>query len=156
MSLVECFVETSNHPGDSVSLQPRFAALQLVAFPKTKITLEREEISDVNEIQKNTTGQLMAIGRTVWDPKVPIFKGTEVSLPRVQCFWHLVISSVNISISYYMTGYFLDRPGLVALDNWCEIFSLKTEYKLRRLKVHNNLNFLCPVKINNLYESDFY
>ena len=27
-------------------LQPRFGALQLLAFPKTKITFEREEISD--------------------------------------------------------------------------------------------------------------
>ena len=27
-------------------LQPRFGALRLLAFPKTKITFEREEISD--------------------------------------------------------------------------------------------------------------
>ena len=45
------FGETSNHPGDSVSLQPRFGALQLLAFPKTKMTFEREEISKtVDEI----------------------------------------------------------------------------------------------------------
>ena len=37
--------ETSNHQGDSAPLQPRFGALQLLAFPKTKITFEREEIS---------------------------------------------------------------------------------------------------------------
>ena len=40
------FGETSNHPGDSASLQRRFGALRLLAFPKTKITFEREEISD--------------------------------------------------------------------------------------------------------------
>ena len=40
------FGETSNHSGDSVPLQPRLGALQLLAFPKTKITFEREEISD--------------------------------------------------------------------------------------------------------------
>ena len=39
------FVETSNHPGDSASLYPRFGTLQLLAFPKTKITFEKEEIS---------------------------------------------------------------------------------------------------------------
>ena len=45
-SCAEFFGETSNHPGDPVPLQPRFGALQLLAFPKTKITFEREEISD--------------------------------------------------------------------------------------------------------------
>ena len=46
MSHVEFFCETSNHPGDSVLLQPRFGTLWLLAFPKTKIPFEREEISD--------------------------------------------------------------------------------------------------------------
>ena len=45
-SHAEFFGKTSNHPGDSAPLQPRFGALQLPAFPKTKITFEREEISD--------------------------------------------------------------------------------------------------------------
>ena len=45
-SLQSFFGETSNHPGDSAPLQPRFGALQLLAFPKTKIAFEREEISD--------------------------------------------------------------------------------------------------------------
>ena len=38
--------ETSNHPGDWTLLQPRFGTLRLLAFPKTKITFEREKISD--------------------------------------------------------------------------------------------------------------
>ena len=42
----EFFSKTSNHPGDLAPLQPRFGALKLLAFPKTKITSEREEISD--------------------------------------------------------------------------------------------------------------
>ena len=41
-----CFGKTSNHPGDSAPLQPRFGALWLVAFTKTKIPFEMEEISD--------------------------------------------------------------------------------------------------------------
>ena len=44
--LVQFFGKTSNHPGDSDSLQPRFGTLRLLAFPKTKITFERKEISD--------------------------------------------------------------------------------------------------------------
>ena len=47
---VSCLVKfsdkTANHPGDSAPLQPRFGTLQLLSFPKTKITFEKEEISD--------------------------------------------------------------------------------------------------------------
>ena len=43
-SHAEIFDKTSNHPGDSAPIQPRFGTLQLLAFPKTKITFEREEI----------------------------------------------------------------------------------------------------------------
>ena len=79
-------------------LQPRFGPLRLLAFPQTTITFEREEISgNLNEIQKNTTGQLMVIRRTVWGPKVPTLKGTEASLSYVQCFLYL-LSSINTSI----------------------------------------------------------
>ena len=45
-SHAEFFDKTSNHLGDSAPLQPRFGALRLLAFIKTKITFEREEISD--------------------------------------------------------------------------------------------------------------
>ena len=45
MSCEEFFGKTSNHPGDSACLQPWFGALWLRAFPKTKITFERGEIS---------------------------------------------------------------------------------------------------------------
>ena len=44
--LLQIFGKTPNHPGDSASVQPRFGALLLMAFPQTKITFEREEISD--------------------------------------------------------------------------------------------------------------
>ena len=59
------FGKTLNHSGDSAPLQPRFGALQLLAFPQTKITFERQEIETADEIQKNTMWQQMAIGRTV-------------------------------------------------------------------------------------------
>ena len=45
-SCIRFFSETSSHPADWAPLQPRFGALRLPAFPKTKITFEREEISD--------------------------------------------------------------------------------------------------------------
>ena len=36
-------------------------------------------------------------------------KGTEVSSSYVQCFLYVVSSSINVSFSQYMDGYFLDR-----------------------------------------------
>ena len=44
--ITEFFGETSNHLGDSDFLQPRFGALQLLAFAKTIVTFEGEEISN--------------------------------------------------------------------------------------------------------------
>ena len=46
MSSAEFFGKISNHPSDSTPLQPTFGVLWLLVFPKTKITFEREEISD--------------------------------------------------------------------------------------------------------------
>ena len=85
---------------------PDLAPCDFWLFPKLKSPLKRK-ILDC-QIQENMTGQLMVIGRTVWDPKVPALKGTETSLSCVQCFSYL---SIYVSIfSYYMAEYFLDRP----------------------------------------------
>ena len=67
-------------------------------FPKLKSSLKRKRFWTVDEIQENTTGQMMVIGRTVWGPKGPTLKGTEVSLSCVQCFLYLLSSSINVSI----------------------------------------------------------
>ena len=69
-------------------------------FRKLKSPLNGKRFQTVDEIQENTTWQLMVIGRTVWGPKVPL-NGTEESLSYVQCFSYLV-SSVNVS-SFHMT-----------------------------------------------------
>ena len=88
--------ETSNHPGDSAPLQPRFGTLDFWLFPKLKSPLTGKRFQTIDEIQENMMGQLMAAGRTAWGPKVCTLKGTEVSLSCVQCY--LVSSSINISI----------------------------------------------------------
>ena len=44
--LIQFFSKTSNHSGVPAPLQPRFGALWLLAFPKTKIIFERKQISD--------------------------------------------------------------------------------------------------------------
>ena len=74
-------------------------------FPKLKSPSKGKRFQTINEIQENMMEQLMAIGRTVWGPKVPTSKGTEESLSYVQCFLYLVPSSINVCFSYYRAGY---------------------------------------------------
>ena len=45
-SCAEFFGETLSHLGDAALLQPIFSGLHPLVFPKIKITIEREEISD--------------------------------------------------------------------------------------------------------------
>ena len=47
-ALTQIFVfgKASHHPGLLAPLQPRFGSLRLVAFPKAKIAVEREEICE--------------------------------------------------------------------------------------------------------------
>ena len=46
ISCAEYFGETSSHPGHLAPLQPQFGALDLLAFPKSNNTFEKEEILD--------------------------------------------------------------------------------------------------------------
>ena len=89
--------QVTQHP-----LQPRFGTLWLVIFPKTKITYEREEISDHQRASGKHKGQLMETGRTVWGPKVPALKGTEASLSYVQCFLYPL---QQISLFFTLRGW---------------------------------------------------
>ena len=65
--------------------------LWLPAFPKTKITFEREEISDhwwdlrkyYRAADADSNKWFCRVFWTVWGPKVPTLKGTEVSLSCV-------------------------------------------------------------------------
>ena len=59
---------------------PDLAPCNFWLFPKLKSPLKGKSFPTFDEIQENTMGQLMAIGRTVWGPKVPTLEGTEVSL----------------------------------------------------------------------------
>ena len=77
---------------------PNLAPCNFWLFPKLKSPSKGKRFQTIDEIQENTTGKLMAIERTVWGPKVPTLKGTEVSLSTVQCLLYLVSSSINVSI----------------------------------------------------------
>ena len=66
-------------------------------FTKLKSPLKGKRFQTISEIQENMMGQLMAIGRSVWVPKVPTLKGTEAPLSSVQCSLYLVSPSINAS-----------------------------------------------------------
>ena len=88
--LMQFFGEASNHSGDSAPYSPDLAPCNVWLFPKLKAPLKEKRFKTIDEIQENTTGQLMVIGRTVWGPKVPTLKRTETSLSYVQCFLYLL------------------------------------------------------------------
>ena len=90
MSHAKIFGKTLSYPGDSAPLQPRFGAPWLLAFPKTKITFEREEISD----HQWDSEKYNRVADGDWEncvrPKVPTLNGTVASLSYIQCFLYLL------------------------------------------------------------------
>ena len=59
-------------------------------FSKLKSPLKGKRFQTIDEIQKNTTGQLMVIGRIVWGPKVPTLKGHHCPMYNVFCIFYLL------------------------------------------------------------------
>ena len=100
MCHIQFWGEILNYPGDLAPHSPYLAPWDFWPFQKLKSPLKGKRFWTFNKIQENTMGQLMAIGRTVWGPKVPTLKGTEASLSYVHCFMYLISSSINVSIFY--------------------------------------------------------
>ena len=125
-SAAEFFGETSDHPGDSALLQPRFGALWLLAFPKTKITFEREEISD----RRYDSGKQDRATDGDWENCVrsqgAYFEGDWGVI--VLCTMFLVSPSINVSIFHSMcldtfcTDLVLSSVGLSLIS--CYLFSI--------------------------------
>ena len=82
-------------------------------FPKLKSPLKGKRFQTVDEVPEKMTGQLMAIVRTLWGPKVPTLKGTEASLSYVQYFLYLFLLHKCFYFSYYMAEYILHRLYLI-------------------------------------------
>ena len=95
----EFFGKIPNHPGGSAPLQPRFGALRLLAFSKTKITFEGEEISDHQWDSGKYEGQLMLNWENCVRSQGAYFEGDWETLSCVQCFCYLVSPSINASFS---------------------------------------------------------
>ena len=67
-------------------------------FQKLKSPLKGKRFQTISAIQENMTGQLTAIGRTVWGPTVPTLKGTvRHHCPSIM-FLVCCIFSINVSI----------------------------------------------------------
>ena len=132
MSCAEFFGETSNHLGDWASLQSRFGALWLLAFPKTKITFEREEISGCWWDSGKYTGQLIVIPtkdfaecfeqwKRHWENCVryhgACFEGDWG--PIVLCTMFLISPSINVSIFHitWLDTFWTDLTYQIWLSN---------------------------------------
>ena len=102
----EFFGEASNQPGDSAPYSPDLVPCDFWLFPTLKSPLKGKGFQTIDEIQENTTGQLLATRRTVWGPKVPTLKGTRCHCPvyNVSCIFNKCFY-----FSCCMTGYLLDR-----------------------------------------------
>ena len=110
-SCAECFGETSNHPGDSAPLQPRFGTLWFPAFPQTKITFEREEISN----HWWNSGKYNGAADGNWENCVrsqgAYFEGDwDIIVLWTMFLVSCIFFSKGLCFSYYMAGYLLDRP----------------------------------------------
>ena len=88
VSCVWCrvFCETSNPPGDSTPLQPRFGTLKILAFPKIKITFEKEEILNHGWDSGKSNGAADGSWKNCVRSQGAYFQRTEVSLSYAQCF----------------------------------------------------------------------
>ena len=60
---------------------PDLAPCDFWLFPKLKSPLKGKRFQSVDEIQENMTGQLMVTGRTVWGPKVSLWRGLRHHCP---------------------------------------------------------------------------
>ena len=133
MHHVSCrfFWQNIKSPSDSAPLQPRFGSLQLLAFPKSKITLEREEISDCQW----DSGKYNRAADGEWENCVrsqgACFEGTEASLSGVQCFLYFISSSISISNFYiiWLVNFWTDFLARSAVAGTCgdSVFNLLSQ-----------------------------
>ena len=118
------FCKISNHSDDSAPYSPDLVSCDFWLFPKLKSPLKGKRFQTIDEIQENTMGQLMAIERTVWGPKVPTWKGTKAPVSYIPCLLYLVSSLINVSIFHitWLVTFWTDlvyvgliRPGILDL-----------------------------------------
>ena len=110
-------------------------------FQKLELSLKGKRFLIVSECQETTVGQLMAIGRTVWGPKVPTLKASRASLSYVQCFLYLVSSSKNVSIFHitWLDTFWTDLVHIQRIHSskpswWVKMEFLEKPSRLKELR----------------------
>ena len=121
MSHAELFGKTSNHPGDSASQQPRFGSLQLLAFPQTKITFEREEISDCQW----SSGKYDGATYDDWESCVR-FSGA-----YFEGDWGVIVLCTMFLVSSLINVYFFTLHGWIPSRQ--TIMSIGHQYKISKI-----------------------
>ena len=151
-----CFVlffwKTPNHPGDSAPLWPRFGTLWLLAFPKTKITFEREkDFRPLMRSKKIQRGSCWPLGKLCEVPRCLLWRGLRCHCPVYS------ISGIFFNkwlLSYYMAGSLRDRPRVCAvfLSLWGVPWILKKQPRIIVLWTTWNQSFIlknevtpCPI-----------
>ena len=106
-ALVQAFFgKATHHPGLSASAQSRFGSLRLLVFPKTKITVDKEEICecDGHTVHKLSQWRLTA------DCLVPRESGCSRMHSKISSDWlpsHIKTTRPVLEI-FKMARYFLD------------------------------------------------
>ena len=106
----EIFGETSNLPGDSAPLRPRFGALRLPPFPRIKIAFEREETSD----HQSDLGKHEEASDSNWEncvrPQGAYFEGGRGIIVLCTMFpASCIFFNKCLYFSQYIAGHFPDR-----------------------------------------------
>ena len=110
-SCAKLFGKTSNHPGDSATLQPRFGAVWFLAFPKTKIVFERGEISDHRWDSKKYSGTAEGDRENCVRPPSAYLDGNWGVIVLCTVFLEsCIFFNKCLYFSLYVARYFLDRP----------------------------------------------
>ena len=124
-------------------LQPQFGTLQLLAFPKTKITFEREEISDCQRDSGKYDSTADGYREKCVRSQGAYFEGDWGVI--VQCTVFLVSCIVFNKCLYFsscMAGYLLDRPCTSVHNIWGKIRRLGWETWVRAKIVANEKIFI--------------
>ena len=141
-SCAELFGKPSNHPG---AYRPDLAPWDFWIFPELESPLKGKKFRPLMRFRKIQRGSwwqfqqrilqsLLNSGRdavrTVWGPKMPTLKGTEVSLSHVQCLLYLA-SSINVSIfhSAWLDTFWTE---LVSLLSTCYLLGIWWHWKYHR------------------------
>ena len=104
------FGNTSNDPGDTAPYSPDLAPCDFWAVPKTKISFEREEISDCRWDSGKHDGAADGHWENCVRPQGTYFEGARgITGLRTMFLVPCIFFSKCLYCSYHMNGHFLDR-----------------------------------------------